>query len=65
MKSWKTSVAGLLVLIGGGLAQFFPEYAKLAGLLTHVGAGFGLLAARDNNVSSEQAGVNPTVTPKT
>jgi hypothetical protein len=59
MKSWKTTVCGVLALVGGGLTQFYPEYAKLGGFLMFIGSGLGLLFARDNNVTSEQAGVDP------
>lgn len=55
MMSWKTTVCGLLALVGGALAQFFPEYAKLGGFFASVGSGAGLLFARDNNVTSEEA----------
>lgn len=54
--SWKTTLCGLLALVGGALVQFFPEYAKLGGFLAFIGSGAGLLFARDNNVTSEQAG---------
>jgi hypothetical protein len=70
MKSWKTSLGGAMAAVGGMLAgagvltQFSgaPEYAKelcwwlvlLGFLLTSFGAGFGLLFARDNNVTSEE-----------
>jgi hypothetical protein len=69
MKSWKTSLGGALAAVGGMLAgagvltQFSgaPEYAKelcwwlvlLGFLMTSFGAGFGLLFARDNDVSTE------------
>jgi hypothetical protein len=56
MKSWKTTVAGLLALTGGALVQFFPAHAALGGFLATLGSGAGLLFARDNKVTSEQAG---------
>lgn len=52
-------MCGVLALLGGGLTQFYPEYAKLGGFLAFIGSGLGLLFARDNNVTSEQAGVDP------
>lgn len=58
MKSWKTTLCGVLALVGGGLTQFYPEYAKLGGFLAFIGSGAGLLFARDNNVTSEQVGAN-------
>lgn len=54
MKSWKTTVAGVLALVGGTLAQFFPQYAAHGGFLAAIGAGLGLIFARDNNVSTEE-----------
>lgn len=63
--SWKTTVCGLLALIGGGLTQFYPEYAQLGGFLAFLGSGLGLLFARDNNVTSEQAGANDPGKPPT
>jgi len=60
MKSWKTTVAGVIALGGTLLAQFFPEFAKLGGFLAAFGSGAGLLFARDNNVTSEQAGAGVT-----
>jgi hypothetical protein len=65
MRSWKTSFCGLLMLFGTVGAQYFPEYARLANFLAAIGAGLGLLFARDNNVTSEQAGAikPPTVPP--
>lgn len=62
MKSWKTTVTGIAVLIGavsmalialldGNPATTVDFDAILAAL-----AGLGLLAARDNNVTSEEAG---------
>lgn len=65
MNSWKTTLCGVLALIGGGLVQFFPEYAKLGGLLSFIGSGLGLMFARDNNVTSEQAGARSSVAANT
>jgi hypothetical protein len=59
MKSWKTTVCGVLGLLGGLIAQFFPEYSRYGLFLASFGAGLGLLFARDNNVTSEQAGCAP------
>ena len=61
MKSWKTTLSGVAVILGAvataikaGLAG---DYATALGALaTGVPAGVGLIAARDNSVSSEQAG---------
>jgi uncharacterized membrane protein YhiD involved in acid resistance len=63
MKSWKTTVAGvgaILIAIGAALgAQFDSDPATVAdwgAVIAAVIAGVGLLFARDNNVTSEQAG---------
>jgi hypothetical protein len=54
--SWKTTLCGVLVLLGGLVAQFFPEFARYGGFLAALGSGLGFMFARDNNVTSEQAG---------
>lgn len=49
----------MLAIIGGGLTQFFPDVPvlfKLGGFLATCAPAIGLLFARDNNVTSEQAG---------
>jgi len=60
--SWKTTVCGLLALIGSAIAQFFPKLQSIGLFLASVGSGAGLLFARDNNVSSEMAGVKSLAT---
>jgi hypothetical protein len=59
MKSWKTTVGGLIALVGGALlvvpddapgAKWLKPWATF---LSAIGAG---LIGLDNNVSSEQAG---------
>lgn len=58
MKSWKTTVAGALGAIGTFLAGQESGALKLAGqILSGVSVALLGLFARDNNVSSEQAGV--------
>jgi hypothetical protein len=62
-KSWKTTAAGIgaiLTALGSILTAYFdgnpdtvPDYAALVAAMI---AGIGLLAARDNGVSSEDAG---------
>lgn len=59
MKSWKTTVGGLIALLGTTLAATWPEYSKIGTFLASFGAGLGLLFARDNKVTSEQAGAKP------
>lgn len=61
MNSWKTTICGLLVIVGGALVQFYPELSKLGGLLSTVGGGAGLLFARDNSKSSEDVGAGQGV----
>jgi hypothetical protein len=56
MNSRQTTICGIVALVGGLLAQFFPEYARLGGFLAALGTGVGLMLARDNNKSSEQVG---------
>jgi hypothetical protein len=62
MKSWKTTVGGLIALVGGALlvvpddapgAKWLKPWATF---LSAIGAGLIGLFGRDNNVSSEQAG---------
>jgi hypothetical protein len=64
MNSWKTTTAGIgaiLVAIGAAMKAMFdndpstvPEWGAVVAAII---AGIGLIAARDNNVTSEQAGV--------
>jgi uncharacterized membrane protein YhiD involved in acid resistance len=63
-KSWKTSAAGIgaiLVAVGSALSSMFDNnpatVADWGAVVAAVIAGIGLLAARDNGVSSEDAGV--------
>jgi len=61
--SWKTTTAGIgaiLVAVGGAMSAMFdadpatvPDWGAV---IAAVIAGIGLITARDNNVSSEQAG---------
>lgn len=56
MKSWKTTLGG--ILSGGGLAfaQFFPQWSKWGMFASALGSVLLGIAARDNSVTSEQAG---------
>jgi uncharacterized membrane protein YhiD involved in acid resistance len=63
-KSWKTSAAGIgaiLVAVGSALSATFDAdpttVADWGAVVAAVIAGIGLLAARDNGVSSEDAGI--------
>jgi len=56
MKSWKTTVGGILSGAGITFAQFFPEHAKFGNFAAALGTLLLGLAARDNNKSSEDVG---------
>lgn len=66
-KSWKTTVGGIgaiLAAVGAAMQQLFdgnpatnPDWGIVA---TAIMTGFGLIFARDNNVSSEEAGAAKT-----
>jgi hypothetical protein len=63
MKSWKTSAAGIgaiLVAVGSAMTAHFDGDAMTVpdwgAVIAAVIAGIGLLAARDNGVTSEQVG---------
>ena len=68
MKSWKTTVTGvcsILVVVATALKALFdndpatnPDWSAV---IAGVTAGLGLIAARDNNVTSEQAGARSTL----
>ena len=53
--SWKTTIGGILSAVGFAMRKH-PATAPWSDLVQEVGIGIGLLAARDNNVTSEQAG---------
>ena len=57
MKSWRTTICGVLALVGPLIAQFYPEHAHHGNFIGALGAGLGLLFARDNRVSSEDLGI--------
>lgn len=58
MKSWKTTVGGVLLGIGTPLAGAGEGIYKTIGLiLATIGGVLVGVAARDNNVSSEAAGI--------
>ena len=47
VQNWKTTLCGVLALIGTNVAIFFPEYARYGNFLSAVAGGAGLLFARD------------------
>ena len=62
MKSWRTTLGGLLVALGTSLRYADPPASSYADLLVIVGSLILGGAARDNNVTSEQAGIKPKPT---
>jgi len=60
VKSWKTTVSGVLMIImavaGAVQAALAGTDVSVTALLAAISAGVGLIAARDNGVTSEQAG---------
>ena len=56
--SWKTTLGGIIALIGPVLPQILPpEFAWIGQAVSSLGVAFGLISARDNNKSSEDVGV--------
>ncbi len=60
MKSWKTTVAGIIAAAAGGVASagLDPVITKVAGIVATIATAAIGFFARDNNVTSEQAGAN-------
>ena len=63
MKSWKTTAAGIAAIVAAIalaiLHQFDSDPATIAdwsAVITALTAGVGLVLARDNDTTSEQAG---------
>jgi len=55
--SWKTTLGGIIALIGPVLPQILPaEWAWVGQAVTSIGVAFGLISARDNGVTSEDVG---------
>src|ERR1035441_8720490 len=64
--SWKTTVFGLMSAIGASVAMLdgLPHWLSLSAKVAAAAGIAGLgLAARDNNVTSEQAGAKSTAAP--
>lgn len=60
-RSWKTTLGGVLSILGSvavaGKQALAGDFAGAVGTLSiGIPAGLALMAARDNTVSSEQAG---------
>lgn len=58
MRSWKTTAAGIAALALIIAESFYPEYSAIIAKLIAAATAAGLLAARDNGVTSEQAGAS-------
>lgn len=61
MKSWKTTLAGIAAILTGAGMLFTGIIGKsgeevMTGISSII-AGVGLLTARDNDISSEEAGI--------
>ena len=61
MNSWKTTIAGVLTIVTaiGSAAVVYLKTGSippLEPLIAQIMIGVGLIAARDNNVTSKQAG---------
>lgn len=59
MKSWKTTLGGILAGTGTLFAGLFPEWSRYGLFVSGAGTVLLGLAARDNNVSSEDVGIKP------
>lgn len=58
MKSWKTTIAGIVCIIGGVVLLAIEANAENAAMATtFIFAGLELIGARDRNVSSEGEGL--------
>ena len=62
LKSWQTSLMGIFMIViavlTGGMDLLQGNALEWTVLLAEVAAGIGFLRARDNGVSSEDAGAN-------
>ena len=54
--SWKTTLGGLLLTLGSTLSNSSEPWLHVAGTIMLAASGLFLAQARDNNVSSEDAG---------
>jgi hypothetical protein len=64
MKSWKTTATGIITIViavGSAVKTLIDNDPStnpdIGATIAAVTVGFGLIAARDNNVSSEDAGI--------
>ena len=58
MSSWKTTVAGILVAAAGGVSAAYPgtTIGQIASVIAYLATAVLGFVARDNSVTSEQAG---------
>lgn len=54
--SWKTTAGGVLAIAAIVVQNWFPQYAGILNTISGIAVSLGLIAARDNDVSSEDAG---------
>ena len=54
--SWKTTTAGILGIATIIVHNWAPQYANTLDSIFGIAVSLGLVAARDNNVSSEDVG---------
>lgn len=54
--SWKTTTAGVLAIAAIVVQNWFPQYQGILNTVTGVAISLGLIAARDNDVTSEDVG---------
>ena len=59
MKSWKTTLGGILLGISPILVSLEDDKLKLLGTVLAAIGGFLMTQARDNDVTSEDAGATP------
>ena len=55
--SWKTILAGAITAASAVVPMIWPQYTDAMHKLAELAIAFGLMSARQNNVTSEQAGV--------
>lgn len=55
-------MAGIIAFAAPIAAIFLPKYAAQLNTVASLAAGSGLMAARDNKVSSDDLGINPKPT---
>ena len=53
MKSWETTVSGIVTAACAVAAYKFPEHAPIITTVMGIFVSYGLIRARDTNVSSE------------